>query len=818
MALLACSVVSCDAEPQGNKSCRDESGDAPFRTELASDHTTQPTAFHHGVSDCTPPKPNGEVADLLAEISLSKEENADPSEYWVAGTWDLEGLRSDAALCKQERDFREEIELAALRENLQHAISKADGLSSKLAPAGDLILDSEDEMSVSPPNENSDGNIGSAAQHSNGEAKQSVMVQIPGEVRNESMIVDDLSVTTMETAGVAATEDGLKAAVLAADHVPSAATEQESQLSRENPQDAGVVAADSCTSADMQAEVISDEESNCVADHGGKSMEKESSREEMEWSCHCRFRICDGLVTFSASMTKCQLGDAGTRRWCTWMTKRFEVILAASDPKRKPTIRAQLLDFSSNDIGEDGIRSLCELLESQRIRCAVLRLHDNRINDGGMYELARYLTCFNPAPVLELHLSHNRISSRGILWMIASLAQHPAFPLHDQVRHAYVPLWVRLDHNAMTTCEAEALLSAALKPLHVTACLASCAQECSAARCKCMRAKGVLKHNCIIHLPKFLQQDEQSQTTLPILEPELNASPLFECKQTFIPWPGKAGEQEVEASSSRRGEPLILYDDSDIAVLLKPSGWLCTVEGTDVDPASWPRQRRRKAAFELQSQASPAPLSQYLLLRYGLSAHLLRDSRQFGLVHRLDLETSGPVLVGRTKKGFEAARAQMRARTVIKDYVALVHGSLGAAGNRELRAPIDDSTYSAKSVCRVHPDGRDAITICEAVGEYTDAWDTYTLLRMRLVTGRTHQARVHMAHIGHPIVSDSHYTNDTSVLKRDRAFCPRLFLHKVRVGFSGLGGEPVVVNSPLTMAPELVRALAKLTPSKIFSA
>jgi len=106
VALLACSVVSCDAEPQGNKSCRDESGDAPFRTELASDHTTQPTAFHHGVSDCTPPKPNGEVADLLAEISLSKEENADPSEYWVAGTWDLEGLRSDAALCKQERDFR----------------------------------------------------------------------------------------------------------------------------------------------------------------------------------------------------------------------------------------------------------------------------------------------------------------------------------------------------------------------------------------------------------------------------------------------------------------------------------------------------------------------------------------------------------------------------------------------------------------------------------------------------------------------------------------------------------------------------------------
>merc|ERR1711879_241539 len=106
--------------------------------------------------------------------------------------------------------------------------------------------------------------------------------------------------------------------------------------------------------------------------------------------------------------------------------------------------------------------------------------------------------------------------------------------------------------------------------------------------------------------------------------------------------------------------------------------------------------------------------------------------------------------------------------------------------------------------------GRDAITIYETIGEYLDNSETYSLLHLRLITGRMHQVRVHMAHIGHPVVADRRYGHNAMIFERDRSFCPRLFLHKIRVGFCTTAGEPVVAWSPLTMAPELLQALAKL--------
>lgn len=261
-------------------------------------------------------------------------------------------------------------------------------------------------------------------------------------------------------------------------------------------------------------------------------------------------------------------------------------------------------------------------------------------------------------------------------------------------------------------------------------------------------------------------------------------------------------------------EPQVLFEDVDMLILLKPAGWICTAAGADMSCANLEVQQRLDAVRELQARTAPAPLPQYLALRFGLSSPLCRDvSCLCGLVFRLDLDTSGPVLVAKTKAGFEAAKSQMKARDLVKDYVCLVHGSTKVKPSGDVREAIDDSTYEAKSVVRVGPNGKDAITVYETIGEYADDnKETYSLIHLRLITGRPHQARIHMAHLGHPIVCDTRYITDAKTKARDKAWCPRLFLHMVRLGFCTTSNMPVCAWSPLTMAPELLRALTSLRP------
>eukprot|EP00747_Dinoflagellata_sp_TGD_P057188 gnl/TRDRNA2_/TRDRNA2_150516_c1_seq1.p1 gnl/TRDRNA2_/TRDRNA2_150516_c1~~gnl/TRDRNA2_/TRDRNA2_150516_c1_seq1.p1 ORF type:complete len:372 (+),score=51.09 gnl/TRDRNA2_/TRDRNA2_150516_c1_seq1:120-1118(+) len=327
-----------------------------------------------------------------------------------------------------------------------------------------------------------------------------------------------------------------------------------------------------------------------------------------------------------------------------------------------------------------------------------------------------------------------------------------------------------------------------------------------------MRAKGTLKHNCVAHLNCFMQQNSTTDSFPKLPPPELHASPIFDCRQVFIPWPDAVEPKEsIPPDQDMRAEPLVLFEDADNIVLLKPPGWTCAPTGIRVDVASLPAQQRRDAVVSLRKQQAPPPIHQYLVLRYGSTAPTCRDpAYHFGLIHRLDLETSGPLLVAKSAVGFEAAKRQILSRDIAKDYVALVSGTLGARKSGEIRAPIDDSTYVSQAVCRVHPSGRDALTIYETIGEYAYGTERYTLLHLRLITGRTHQIRVHLAHIGHPVVCDSRYQSDPAALERDKSFCPRLFVHQMRVGFRSTRGEPVVTWSPLTMAPDLLRALANL--------
>merc|ERR1712137_1190383 len=223
--------------------------------------------------------------------------------------------------------------------------------------------------------------------------------------------------------------------------------------------------------------------------------------------------------------------------------------------------------------------------------------------------------------------------------------------------------------------------------------------------------------------------------------------------------------------------------DEDVAVILKPPGWSCAPNPKGVD-ASWAKLKplaRRSQVGELMMQANPAPLQAWLLLQFGAdpTCDAARDQNSDrGMAHRIDIDTSGPLLIGKTLKGFGHAKKQI-SNGILKDYVVVVHGSF-STDRGECYAPIDTSTYAETKRVRVDPSGAAATTVWEAVAEYqsSDGQDSYTLVHCRMVTLRTHQIRAHMQYLGHPIVGDKLYGDS-----EQPAFCPRMFIHKLRIGF-----------------------------------
>ncbi len=163
------------------------------------------------------------------------------------------------------------------------------------------------------------------------------------------------------------------------------------------------------------------------------------------------------------------------------------------------------------------------------------------------------------------------------------------------------------------------------------------------------------------------------------------------------------------------------------------------------------------------------------------------DPTRAGIVHRLDRDTSGLLLVARSEQAHAALQRALQRREIERVYLALVHG----------RPPARSGTIEA-------PIGRDArVRTRMAVGgaharearthfELERALDTTSLLRLRLETGRTHQIRVHLLAIGHPVVGDPEYgRGETLGLSRQ-------FLHATRLAFAHpLGGRRVEVDSPL---------------------
>ncbi len=172
-----------------------------------------------------------------------------------------------------------------------------------------------------------------------------------------------------------------------------------------------------------------------------------------------------------------------------------------------------------------------------------------------------------------------------------------------------------------------------------------------------------------------------------------------------------------------------------------------------------------------------------------------------GIVHRLDRDTSGLLMVAKNDRAQASLMAQHKARGIKKTYLGLALGAVAATAGR-IEAPIGRDPHHRTRMA-VTPGGRDAVTGYR-VRERLPGW---TLLELDLITGRTHQIRVHLAALGHPLAGDPLYGTGTS--RRGPEGLSRLFLHSWRIELQApADGHLIRAEAPLP--PELESVLEDL--------
>ena len=250
--------------------------------------------------------------------------------------------------------------------------------------------------------------------------------------------------------------------------------------------------------------------------------------------------------------------------------------------------------------------------------------------------------------------------------------------------------------------------------------------------------------------------------------------------------PGTAIRLEVPPAEKLELEPdheielSVVHEDDDLLIVDKPAGLV-------VHPAP--------------GHASGTLVNALLARDDGREYGGIAGVQRPGIVHRLDRDTSGLLMVAKNDAAQASLMAQLKARRVKKTYLALVQGSVAAAVGR-IEAPLGrDPRHRTRMA--VTADGRPSITGYR-VRERFAGW---TLLELDLVTGRTHQIRVHLEAIGHPIAGDPVYGTGTS--RRGPEGLERLFLHAWRLELaSPRDGRLIRATAPLP--DELERVLDRM--------
>jgi 23S rRNA pseudouridine1911/1915/1917 synthase len=264
----------------------------------------------------------------------------------------------------------------------------------------------------------------------------------------------------------------------------------------------------------------------------------------------------------------------------------------------------------------------------------------------------------------------------------------------------------------------------------------------------------------------------------------------------------------------------VVYEDSDMAVVNKPAGMMVHAGSGVSDDAR-----------------SRGTLVNALLHRFRTLSSTGGELRP-GIVHRLDKSTSGLIVVAKNDRAHAALGHMFSSRRIQKTYIALVHGSVARDKGTISAAISRDAVRRTRMSTRPSHDARSAVTHYEVVERLATRFGKFTLLRMRIETGRTHQIRVHMASIGHAVVGDTLYGAAAHLKQEEVGRAPtrtarrkpgpsslerntepetlrlgRNFLHAAKLDFmQPLTGKPIALEAPLPA--ELKSFLDKLhTPA-----
>lgn len=267
------------------------------------------------------------------------------------------------------------------------------------------------------------------------------------------------------------------------------------------------------------------------------------------------------------------------------------------------------------------------------------------------------------------------------------------------------------------------------------------------------------------------------------------------------PLPRKRHSTLVHVPCEPRDSPHSVFDRDGVLVVYKPAYWTVTTSG--------------------KCGGRSPPMQSWLRKHLGARHPFLLSDRRAGLIHRLDVQTSGPLLIATRRDTFAHMRQSLHDRKWYKEYITLMHGQLPLERcSGVLTYPLLSKQFCGGWKTEVCPEGQAAKTRYHAVAAYSRTVRSetrrYTLVRVHLVTGRTHQIRVHLAELarelGLPIcglVGDYKYLQ-RSQLAEDRRLCTRVFLHERFLEFPAPSAASTKVCVKCPLPRELDRTLSQL--------
>ena len=210
----------------------------------------------------------------------------------------------------------------------------------------------------------------------------------------------------------------------------------------------------------------------------------------------------------------------------------------------------------------------------------------------------------------------------------------------------------------------------------------------------------------------------------------------------------------------------IVYEDDDLAVVNKPAGMIV-----------------HAGAGATDDERNRGTLVNALLHRFGQLSEVGGELRP-GIVHRLDKETSGLIVVAKNDVSHRKLAKQFASRLVKKTYVALVHGGMKQSQGTISSSISRDRVRRTRMTTR-RSGGREAITHYTVQKQIESVYGKFSLLEVRIDTGRTHQIRVHLASLGHPVVGDTLYGAPKELYGKNqhKISLQRNFLHAAKLEF-----------------------------------